>query len=119
MILGLDHINITMPIGSESDARKFYGEVLGLKEIPKPKATKSVGGVWFKLPDAELHIDGENVDRERTSAHFALRVEDIMLWVDKLSIAGIEIDITDTKENNLVRGHLRDPFGNGIELIER
>jgi hypothetical protein len=37
-ILGLDHVQVTAPPGSEAQARGFYGELLGLIEIEKPSA---------------------------------------------------------------------------------
>jgi 4-hydroxyphenylpyruvate dioxygenase-like putative hemolysin len=32
----LDHILLAMPAGRESDARKFYQEILGIPEAMKP-----------------------------------------------------------------------------------
>jgi catechol 2,3-dioxygenase-like lactoylglutathione lyase family enzyme len=34
--LGLHHALITIPSGMEKEAHRFYCEVLGLPEIPKP-----------------------------------------------------------------------------------
>ena len=33
-VLGIDHVQLAMPKGREGRARGFYGEVLGMKEIP-------------------------------------------------------------------------------------
>lgn len=46
-IQGIDHVQVAAPTGCEREARQFYGEVLGLEEIPKPKELKSVAGVGF------------------------------------------------------------------------
>jgi catechol 2,3-dioxygenase-like lactoylglutathione lyase family enzyme len=32
----IDHVQLAMPAGEEETARKFYSDVLGMKEIPKP-----------------------------------------------------------------------------------
>ena len=32
----LQHTSVPMPPGGEAAARKFYGEALGMREIPKP-----------------------------------------------------------------------------------
>ena len=36
MIESIDHVQLAMPRGSEDHARLFYGEVLGMAELPKP-----------------------------------------------------------------------------------
>ncbi len=36
-ILGLDHVQLAMPVGGEATARPFYENLLGLKEMPKPE----------------------------------------------------------------------------------
>ncbi len=51
MIIGVDHAQITIPKGFEKEAKKFYCEFLGLKEIEKPENRKKNGGflarVWW------------------------------------------------------------------------
>ena len=62
MITGLDHVQIAAPAGCEPGARRFYGEQLGMREIPKPDALRARGGVWFRLPDGrELHVGVDEV----------------------------------------------------------
>jgi ribosomal-protein-serine acetyltransferase len=46
-IAELDHVQIAAPVGSESEARRFYGGLLGLSELEKPDALRGRGGVWF------------------------------------------------------------------------
>ena len=48
-LTGIDHIQIAAPKGSEDKARAFYGEILGMKEIPKPENLQGRGGCWFKV----------------------------------------------------------------------
>ena len=38
MILSVHHAQITIPKGAEAEAREFYCEFLGLKEVPKPES---------------------------------------------------------------------------------
>ena len=47
MITGLDHVQVAIPTGTESAARQFYGDVLGMEENPKPPALARRGGCWF------------------------------------------------------------------------
>ena len=34
-IYGIDHVQIAMPPGEEAQARAFYGDILGLREVPQ------------------------------------------------------------------------------------
>lgn len=36
MILGIHHVQITIPTGEEARARAFYCDLLGLEEMEKP-----------------------------------------------------------------------------------
>src|ERR1041385_1291239 len=42
----LDHVQVCIPRGAESEAREFYGGLLGLEEIEKPLAVRANGGMW-------------------------------------------------------------------------
>ena len=44
-MLAIDHIQLAAPPGCEEAARRFFGELLGLEEIPKPEAIRARGGV--------------------------------------------------------------------------
>jgi ketosteroid isomerase-like protein len=39
--LGLDHVQIAAPPGCEREARRFYGDVLGLAELEKPEPLRA------------------------------------------------------------------------------
>ena len=52
---GLDHVQVAAPPGCEREARRFYGELLGLRELDKPEGLQS-GGVWFAAGGQELHV---------------------------------------------------------------
>jgi catechol 2,3-dioxygenase-like lactoylglutathione lyase family enzyme len=49
IVLGLHHVQISCPAGAEDDLRAFYGDLLGLPEIPKPPVLAVRGGVWFRV----------------------------------------------------------------------
>ncbi len=42
---GIDHVQLAAPNGSEEKARLFFGEILGMKEIPKPSNLAKRGGI--------------------------------------------------------------------------
>jgi catechol 2,3-dioxygenase-like lactoylglutathione lyase family enzyme len=119
MILGLHHAQITVPIGAEDAARRFFRDVLGLREVPKPPVLAVRGGFWLQAGAAQIHVGVEDgVDRRRTKAHVALEVDDLAAMRARLEGLGIA-----TQDGEAVPGlrrfELRDPFGNRIELVQR
>lgn len=38
--VGLDHVQVAAPRGSEDKRREFFGSILGLKEIQKPATSR-------------------------------------------------------------------------------
>jgi catechol 2,3-dioxygenase-like lactoylglutathione lyase family enzyme len=119
MIIGIDHVQITVPRGQEPAARDFYWGVLGLTEIEKPDALKPRGGFWLQVGDRELHVGTEEgVDRRATKAHVAFAVDDLAFWRMRLAAAGI-IPEDGLPIPGCERFEFRDPFGNRLELIQR
>ena len=113
----IDHIQICIPRGKEDDARKFYTDILGLKEIEKPDSLKPNGGIWYEMGDIQIHIGME--DKENYSKrHPAFEVEYLDLVKKYLKEKNIlikeEISIPGIK-----RFSFKDPFGNKIELLEK
>ena len=106
-----------MPAGGEDDARRFYGGLLGMEEIPKPPPLARRGGCWFRSGDAELHLGVENGFRPARKAHPALLVEDLDDIEARLRQAGHTVD-RDTEPAGHRRFYTADPFGNRLELIE-
>ena len=118
MIYGLDHVQLAMPAGEEAAARAFYGEVLGLTEVPKPANLAKRGGVWFEAGSLKLHLGVETDFRPARKAHPALLVRDLSALVERCRAAGVE-STTDEPLEGYERCFVADPFGNRIELLER
>ncbi|MGH2536763.1 MAG: GNAT family N-acetyltransferase [Candidatus Promineifilaceae bacterium] len=118
-VTGLHHVQITIPAGAEAAGRAFYCGLLGLEEIAKPAGLAGRGGFWLRLGDRELHVGAEaaGVERAATKAHLAYRVNNLEAWRGRLAEAGVAVQ-TDAPLPGYRRLKLRDPFGNGIELIE-
>ncbi len=119
MIRRVNHVQITIPSGSEDRARNFYRGILGLKEIPKPSSLLSRGGFWLELDGFQIHVGIEDgVRRENTKTHLAYEVKNLDVWRKNLTDGGVEI--TDgTPIPNFRRFEFRDPFGNRVEFLEQ
>jgi catechol 2,3-dioxygenase-like lactoylglutathione lyase family enzyme len=114
----LNHVQVTIPREAEAEAKRFYCELLGLPEIPKPASLMHMGGFWVQLGDQQLHIGVEDgVDRWKSKAHLAYQVDDVDAWRHKLTVAGCKI-LDSIVIPGYVRFETRDPFGNRIEFIQ-
>lgn len=116
--LGLDHVQLAVPRGGEEEARGFYGELLGMKEIPKPAALLKRGGVWFQCGAHQLHIGIQDDFTAAAKAHPAFAVQGIAAMRSRLESHGIDI-IEDVPLEGVARFHIRDPFGNRVEFVEK
>ena len=118
MILAIHHAQITIPKGAEEEARKFYCDLLGLKEIPKPEALASRGGFWLEVGDRQVHVGTEDgIDRKATKAHVAYQVESLDDARERISNADVEM-IEGVQIPGMRRIEFRDPFGNRVEFVE-
>src|SRR5262245_22002430 len=45
-VASIHHAQIMIPPGGEAEARRFYGELLGMTEIEKPEPLRARGGLW-------------------------------------------------------------------------
>ena len=118
-ILRVQHAQITIPKGSETEAREFYCGVLGLKEIPKPESLQGRGGFWLEVGAFQVHVGTEDgFDRTKTKAHVAYEVEDLEGWRHKLEENGIKI-LEGVPIPDYNRFEFRDPFGNRVEFLEK
>jgi catechol 2,3-dioxygenase-like lactoylglutathione lyase family enzyme len=118
-MVGVHHVQITVPRDKEAEAREFYCGVLGLTEIEKPGSLESRGGFWARVGDRDLHVGIEDgVDRAATKAHIAYEVDDVEAWRTMLGERGFEC-LESIPIPGYERFEFRDPFGNRVEMIER
>ena len=115
--VGLHHVQIGIPEGSEERARAFYGEALGLEEIPKPAHLAVRGGLWFRAGEHEVHLGIEFDHRALARAHPAFRVEDLDALRQRLRDHGVE-PYDDLPLPGHRRFYAKDPFGNRLEFLE-
>jgi catechol 2,3-dioxygenase-like lactoylglutathione lyase family enzyme len=117
-VVGIDHVQVAAPAGSEDDARQFYGELLGLAELPKPHALQARGGVWFACGDRQLHVGIAERFSPATKAHpaLAVRAADLERLAQRLIGAGCPVQWDDAIPGT-GRFYTADPWGNRLELV--
>jgi hypothetical protein len=111
-------VQLAAPPGCEREARRFFGELLGLAELEKPALLRARGGVWFAIGDQELHIGVEDPFLPARKAHPALRVtaEELDRLAAELVASGERVDWDDALPH-LRRFYTADPWGNRLELL--
>ena len=112
--LKIDHVSVL--ITDVGRSRAFYRDLLGLKEIAKPRTFDFVA-LWFDLGDQQLHLLRKDQPDARSPRHFALRVADVPAARVYFRDNGVPI-----QETTLIPGcdrfFIADPDGNRIEIIQ-
>ncbi|GAB6436350.1 VOC family protein [Bacillus luti] len=116
-IQGIDHVQVAAPVGCETEAREFYGNTIGMEEIPKPEELKKRGGCWFKCGNQEIHIGVEQNFIPAKKAHPAFYVNEINEFKQLLIDRGIEVT-DDHARPDVIRFYVSDPFGNRVEFMQ-
>ena len=116
-VRALHHVQLAMPPGGEADARRFYGETLGIPEAEKPSHLARRGGCWFERDGLRVHLGVETDFRAARKAHPAFLVENLEIVVARLRLAGADV-WTDKPLDGFDRVYTCDPFGNRIELVQ-
>lgn len=114
---GIDHVQLAAPKNTENEARKFFVDILGMVEIPKPSNLSKRGGVWFQVGTHQLHIGVQDDFTPAKKAHPAFHVNNLDALRKRLVEHGIKF-----KEDELLEGanrfYVDDPFGNRMEFLE-
>ncbi len=113
-ITHIDHVSVV--ITNVERSRHFYGDVLGLPEIAKPRTFDFVV-LWFDLGDQQLHLLHKNEADSRSPRHFALRVADVPAARSYFHQRGVAVQET-TPIPGADRFFIFDPDGNRIEIIQ-
>lgn len=120
-IVEINHIQITVPRAAEDDAKRFYRDLLGLEEIPKPGYSKARGGAWFRQGPVEVHLSVEDAADQNCESgrHICYLVSDLAESEMRLRNAGVEIIPDDRPIAGWTRFYVRDPGANKIEIAQR
>lgn len=117
-VTGFDHVQLAIPHGGEDQARRFWCELMGMEEQPKPAHLALNGGCWFSAGGAHIHCGVEQDFAPARRAHPALLVDDLPALVTRLEQGGVPFTPGKPLEGYR-RGDVSDPFGNRIELMQR
>ena len=116
VLVGVDQVQLAAPAGCEEEARRFFGELLGLEELEKPQALSARGGVWFRVGGQQLHIGVDDDFTPARKAHPAFTVTGYDELLDRLRAAGVEV-VEDEAIPGVRRSFVADPWGNRLELV--
>jgi catechol 2,3-dioxygenase-like lactoylglutathione lyase family enzyme len=116
-LMGLHHVQLAMPPGEEDAAARFYGAILGLTQVDKPPELAPRGGVWFRQDGIEVHLGVEEPFTPAQKAHPAFLVRNLETLRARIEAAGYRVT-DDVPLEGYLRCHVRDPFGNRLELVE-
>jgi catechol 2,3-dioxygenase-like lactoylglutathione lyase family enzyme len=125
----LDHINVQVPPDVEAEAKRFYGQVLGMKEIIKPDNLGRRGAHYKVSEDGsqELHLGIANaedaVNNRHLQRHIGFQVHDLQAARQAVEDAGFDIEDaeavrSEARNFTLKRFFVRDPGGNRLEIME-
>jgi catechol 2,3-dioxygenase-like lactoylglutathione lyase family enzyme len=113
--------HVSLVVRDLAGARRFYGALLGLREIDRPDF--GFPGAWYQAGDVQLHlivpppgVDAGAPPRALSplAAHLAFEIDDYDAVRAALERAGLAVLGLGPEVGQLF---VRDPDGNGIELI--
>ena len=110
----IDHVSVL--ITDVARSRHFYGDILGLREIPAPRTFDFVA-IWYDLGGTYLHLLLKDQPDTMSPRHFCLHVSDIRAAREHALSQGLRVDET-VKIPGADRFFLRDPDGNRIEVLQ-
>jgi catechol 2,3-dioxygenase-like lactoylglutathione lyase family enzyme len=113
-VTGIDHV--TVLITDVARSRAFYGDLLGLREVPAPREFDFVA-LWYDLGGQYLHLLLKPQPDTPSPRHFCLHVADARSAREDLKSRGVPVDET-VKIAAADRFFVRDPDGNRIEFLQ-
>lgn len=125
-VRSIDHQ--TLVVADVAASRRFYVDVLGMKEVPRPNF--DFPGAWFQAGDTQIHAtrSDENsglpgwadrkVGRLSRGHHFAFQVDDVMAAAEFLKKQGVEIQVgPKSRPDGPTQIYVFDPDQHLIELF--
>ncbi|MUP47330.1 VOC family protein [Gramella sp. BOM4] len=106
-----------------SASARFYGKVLGLKEIPNGGLGDHIR--WFQLGDnVQIHlIESDKTTEKDKGVHFAINTSDLSTFMQHLKDKKVHFEnwpgdegVTNTRPDGIKQVYLQDPDGYWIEV---
>ena len=113
LITQIDHVSVI--ITDVERSRRFYRDLLGLKEINRPRTFDFIV-LWFELGNHQLHLLLKDQPDTHSPRHFALRVADAVAARRYFREHGVRTEET-TPIPGADRFFIYDPDGNRIEIM--
>jgi catechol 2,3-dioxygenase-like lactoylglutathione lyase family enzyme len=120
--LGIDHVNLRASAEMIERVRRFYVDIVGLREGPRPYFRSGSHGHWLYAGNVDvLHLsirDGGGTVPRATGAfgHMAFAIDDLATAQARLDAAGIPYKTDIVDERHQVQLLFTDPAGVDVEL---
>ena len=119
MVTQLHHVNVTVPAALEAATKEFYGNALGLAQVPKPAAARQ-NGAWYQIGANQLHLSVEDEETgPLSSRHICFAVSDLGAAQQRFRDAGVDILSDPRPLPGTQRFYVRDPGGNQLEIVQQ
>ena len=129
MATRLQHVGLI--VSDLERSRRFYGQALGLEEVPRPQ-NFTFAGTWFRFGETEIHLLAEADTTGRPSvsdhgpsaayglsSHIAFEVEDLVGACGRLEGNGVPlIGEPMPRGDGVTQVFFLDPDGYVLELFQ-
>ena len=111
--------HVTLHVKDVAASCRFYGEVLGLRQLPRPDF--DIPGAWFSLGNQQLHLIGGRaapVQSSNRGNHFCVDVEGFDAYVGRLRDHDVQMVGPKLRPDGGRVVFAPDPDGHVIELFD-
>jgi catechol-2,3-dioxygenase len=121
-VRGIGHANLRGPAAMIEQLRRFYTDVVGLREGPRPRFRSGSRGHWLYAGDTDvLHLSIARDEAPVSNSngafnHLAFACDDLAATRARLDAARIPHEADTVDELRRVQLFLHDPSGMGVEL---
>lgn len=121
-VRGIGHANLRAPAAMIEQLRRFYTDVVGLREDPRPQFRSGSRGHWLYAGDTDvLHLSIARDEAPVSNSngafnHLAFACDDLAATRARLDAMGMPYEEDVVEQLGQVQLFLRDPAGMGVEL---
>jgi len=124
-IVGHHHVTHNISRSNIDAARRFYRDILGLREIPATEDPSGHRLIWFSVGSQQLHLIVRDEPDPASSRHLAVLVDDFDQFIAHLQAHRVRLDEREPgqfwgrRSDGFKYAFCYDPEGNRIELMEK